>query len=222
MRSIREATVRGPTTRQKGAIINLFAMHLARSRTFVDFRDDIYDSALPGIISELTQDQQLVDHFEAELGREPVHGEIDEFILRRAQENLLTKKAGLRSVAENHNKFADKLNDFDIQIVEVADHLPGFVLADVPVVHADLASRRFGFRDRLAIGDADLVGAPLIRRCAAFVVAKPQRHTTLTSKTLRKVNALFVRAAVAEVACHPEDALEAGRLCRNLPPIARP
>lgn len=223
MRSVREVTVRGPTPRQKAAIVSLFAMHLARSRSFVAFRDAIYNDALPGIISELTRDQHLIERFETELGRHPKVGELHEFIVQHAEQTLLTKAAGLRSVAENHNKFVDKLNGFDLQIVEVAERLPGFVLADVPIVHANLGSRRFGFRDGLAIGDADLVAAPLTRRCAAFFVAKPQPHTTLTSKkSLQRVNALFIRAAIEEVACHPDDALETSRVCRNLPPVSRP
>ena len=93
MRSIREVTIQGPTPRQKGAIISLFAMHLARSRSFVSFRDEIYDSALPGIVGKLTRDQRLIKGFEARLGRQPADGELLDFILQQAEHNLLTKEA---------------------------------------------------------------------------------------------------------------------------------
>ena len=53
-----------------------------------------------------------------------------------------------------HDLMADKLNNFNLQIVEVETRLPGLVLGDTPVVHAMLDGGRYGFRDQVALGDA--------------------------------------------------------------------
>lgn len=223
MRSIREVKVGGVSPRQRAAIVNLFAIHLVRSRAFVDFRESIYDVAVPESVDRLVDDPDIVAAFGDHLGRPADPGELRRFVEERAVGRLRSKAALLETVGEQHNKMAEKLDGFHIQVVEIAEGLPGFVLGDVPVIHADLHSGRFGFRDRLAIGDATLVGAALTRTSAAFFTVRPQRNETLTSKSkVREVNALFVRAAVSEVASHPDDALELSRLCRNPPQLKRP
>jgi hypothetical protein len=178
---------------------------------------------VPESIDRLVEDPDTIGMFDAHVGRPASPGELRAFVEERAVVSIRSRESLLETVGENHNKFAEKLDDYAVQLVIIGDHLPGFVLGDVPVVHASLRTNRFGFRDRLAIGDADFVGAPLTRRSAAFFTASRQPHETLRTKSkLRQVNALFVRAAVAEVACHPDDVLELSRLCRNPPPLRRP
>lgn len=95
--------------------------------------------------------------------------------------------------------------------------LPGFILGDVPIVHVDVRTGRYGFRDNLAIGDANMIVGPLSRRIAVFLSAAPLRHAELrTRRLVDTVNAVFWRAASAEVICHPEDSLAASQLWRKL------
>jgi hypothetical protein len=104
-------------------------------------------------------------------------------------------------------------------VIEIDESIKaGFAFGDVPVVHAKLETRQFGFRDRLAVGDADLVMTPLTRRSAVFFTS--QRRTAghlrrvKTYAILRAINTLTIDAALAAVACHPDDVDEIARTWR--------
>jgi len=97
--------------------------------------------------------------------------------------------------------------------------MPGFVLADQPVVHARPDEGRYGFASQLAVGDADLIMVPIKRRLLAFYTARPlvNRHFTLkTERGLRIINAALGRNAVKEVACHPDDARDVSNVIRHI------
>ena len=101
----------------------------------------------------------------------------------------------------------DLLERFHLQIVELDEGLPGFALGDTPVLHIATRDHRFGFRDDLAVGDADLIAGPLTRTTAACFTAEELPDVRFgTRKRVDAWNALFIRAAQAEVACHPDDA----------------
>lgn len=136
MRSIREVSTAGVTLRQKAAIVNLFAIHLARSRSFVDFRESIYDVAVPESVDRLVEDAEIAASFNDHLGRSASPGELRAFVEARAIGPIRSKESLLETVGEYHNKFAEKLDGYSVQVVNVAEGLPGFVLGDVPVVHA--------------------------------------------------------------------------------------
>jgi hypothetical protein len=117
----------------------------------------------------------------------------------------------------------ERLQALHTQIIEIDDGLPGLVLGDVPVIHANLSEGRFGYRDRLAIGDADLIMAPLTRRVLICFSATPDQHVRVTTKRkLNDVINLLIRASVREIGCHPEDRLNLQRVCRNPPALRRP
>lgn len=102
--------------------------------------------------------------------------------------------------------------------------MPGFVLSDVPIVHADSRTGRYGFRDELAIGDADLIVGPLTRRTTVCLTAEPMEHFAVTTKKATQlINAVFWRSAREVVACHPDDTREARRVCAHLDdlPVAK-
>jgi hypothetical protein len=110
------------------------------------------------------------------------------------------------TMIRQHDLIAEKLNGLHLQVVELSADLPGFVLGDTPIVHAMLAERRYGFRDRRALGDAGFIVGPLTRSTAACFTAQqlPDARVT-TRKKLDAINAIFLRAAQDEVACHPVD-----------------
>lgn len=101
----------------------------------------------------------------------------------------------------------DLLERFHLQIVELDEGLPGFALGDTPVLHIATRDHRFGFRDDLAVGDADLIAGPLTRTTAACFTVEPLPDVRFgTRKRVDTWNAFFIRAAQAEVVCHPDDA----------------
>jgi hypothetical protein len=223
LRRIREVSVASCRPEHRGAIINLFAIHLVRSRTFESFRSALHADAIERVVNDLVADDELIARFVRSAGRQPTDGEIAS--MARVQADVLeSSRQGLvDSMVSLHNKIAAKLDEYRIQVIEVPDRLPGFVLADVPVVHADLSSLRFGFRDHLAVGDANLVIGPLTRRIAVCFTASSDSHVVVKSKAkVLEVNNLLRAGAVREVACHPDDAQVIARLLRNPPPVKRP
>ena len=78
---------------------------------------------------------------------------------------------------------------------------------DTPVVHAALGGGRYGFRDRLALGDASfIIGPPTRTTAACFSACALRPELIKTRKRVDAINAVFLRAALREVACHPDDA----------------
>ena len=68
-----------------------------------------------------------------------------------------------------------------------------------------------------AVGDADLIIVPVSRRLAALYSGQFLPTVRIRTKaSLRWINSLLIRSALNEVACHPDDALEASRLIKNL------
>lgn len=113
----------------------------------------------------------------------------------------------VRSMLQQLDEIAEVLDRFHLQIVELDPGLPGFVIADTPVLHVATQDHRFGFRDGLAVGDADLIAGPLTRTTAACFTAELLPDVRFaTRKRVDAWNALFIRGAQAEVACHPDDA----------------
>jgi Protein of unknown function (DUF4238) len=111
-----------------------------------------------------------------------------------------------------------------VQVISTPPELPGFVLSDVPIVHADSRTGRYGFRDGLAIDDADLIVGPLTRRIAVCLTAEPMEHFAVTTKkSTQLINAVFWRSAREFVACHPDDTREARRVFAHLDdlPVAK-
>jgi hypothetical protein len=95
--------------------------------------------------------------------------------------------------------------------------MPGFVLADQPVVHARPDEGRYGFASQLAVGDADLIMVPIKRRLLAFYTVQPLANRDFTLKTkrgVRIINAALCRNAVMEVACHPDDVSDTSHVIR--------
>lgn len=108
------------------------------------------------------------------------------------------------AMIRQRDAMAEMLNGFHLQVVELASGLPGFVIGDTPVVHAALANNRYGFRDHLALGDADFIIGPLTRTTAACFTVQPLRPVLVTTRmVLDAINAIFLRAASAEVGLSP-------------------
>ncbi|MGQ0433394.1 MAG: DUF4238 domain-containing protein [Microthrixaceae bacterium] len=199
------ASRRGP--KQKAAVANLFAIHLVRSPSFKAFHAQISDEFRQTGIANIATDPSLPARFETDRGRPPRDGELLALTAAQYDEMASSPLSLVQAMVRQHDQMAEKLNSFHMQTVELDNDLPGFVLGDTPIVHADTRQDRYGFRDRLALGAADLITGPLTRRTAVCFTLKRLPHTVIrTRKMVDAINAIVLRAAQAEVACHPDDA----------------
>ncbi len=191
---------------QKADVANLFALHLVRSPAFKVFHAHITQRYRDDDVPVVASEPSLRERFEAEEGRGPTEGELLDLTLRAYNDLVADPMHLVTSMIRQHDAMAEVLNRFHLQVVEVHAGLPGLVIGDTPVVHAALSVGHYGFRDRLALGDADFIMGPLTRRTAACFTAqrRPAVHVT-TRKMLDAINAIFLRGAQVAVACHPDD-----------------
>lgn len=205
---IRRVDIDRSGPQQKADVANLFAIHLVRSPSFKTFHRQIGQRFRARDVHNFADSAELAARFEASEGRPPRAGELRELALRVYDEQAADPMSLVTSMMVQHDAIAEKLNGFHMQVVVLADgSLPGFVVGDTPVVHAALDDARYGFRDELALGDATFIIGPLTRTTAACLSARPLRPVTIrTRKKVDAINAIFLRAALQEVACHPDDA----------------
>ena len=180
MRRIREINFRNCDQKHHEAIVHLFAIHLVRSRSYNLFYESVRDSVLPRFVSEIVEDPRTDELFQAENGRSAVVGELRSIVTTHVDRMFRNKRDSVQSAVTTSGAIVGRLRGLHIQVIELDSSLPGFVLGDVPIVHANLEQKRFGFRDRLAIDDADLIMGPLSRR--VLVCFTPDR---VQSKLLR-------------------------------------
>lgn len=196
---------RGP--QQKADVANLFAIHLVRSPAFKAFHRHIGERFRTDDVPSYATDRELIERFMASEGRLPGDGELLDLSLRAYDEMVADPMGLVTAMIRQHDAMAEMLNGFHLQVVELAHGLPGFVIGDTPVVHAGLKEGRYGFRDHLALGDANFIIGPLTRTTAACFTVRPLPPAVIkTRKVVDTINAVFLRAAMAEVACHPDDA----------------
>lgn len=201
----------------RDAVIKLCTIHLVRTWDFRDSQLRILDEYEAELRQQCTASPEVTRRYTAQYGTPPPPGAIEAII----DTWFSTQRAG----ATLFDSTTDRLDTIDgvlrrwrLQVVEVAPHIPGLALGDNPVVHADLAMQRFGFRDRLAVGDASLIMAPLSRRVVVVFTSTPMRSVSITTVAkLNELNALIARSARSEVACHPDDLRHVRRVCLDLP-----
>lgn len=93
-----------------------------------------------------------------------------------------------------------------MQLIAIAPGLSGFAIGVFPSFMLRPAGK-YGFRDRLAVLDSNLIIWPLSRTTAACFTAKRFAPTLLELRlNVDTSNAFFIRAALKEVVCHPEHA----------------
>lgn len=207
LNEIRSVTAKRRGPAQKVDVANLFAIHLVRSPSFKAFHRHIEEQFRAGDVQGFATDEELIERFQASEGRPPNDGELLDLALRVYDEMVSDPMSLVTAMIRQHDAIAEMLNRFHLQVIELAAGLPGFVIADTPVVHADLKRGRYGFRDHLALDDADFIIGPLTRTTAACFTARPLPPMLVkTRKLLDATNAIFLRAALEEIACHPDDA----------------
>jgi hypothetical protein len=184
------ATRRRP--QQKADVANLFAIHLVRSPAFKSFHTHIGQTYRSRDVPAVASEQQVVERFEAIDGHPPGEGELLQLTLRAYDEMIGDPMHLVTTMIRQHDAMAEmlnrfhlqvvELNRFHLQVVELSPGLPGFVIGDTPVVHAQLGAGRYGFRDQLALGDADFIIGPLTRTTAACFTVRPLPAARVTTR----------------------------------------
>ena len=214
---IREVT---PATynpeRHHRPIVQLMSVHLVRSRALLASKLRLLHESSEDLGRELATSPATREKVRRALGRYPYPGEVEDWARRWTAHGIESGAHLIENLPEQQRTIADLLARYPIQIVESPAHLPGFALGDVPAVHASLERQLFGFRDRLAVGDADWASIPLARRTMAVFSAGGQGHRVVTTaKLIHRLNLLTVRSCEREVACHPDDIVSLQRLIRR-------
>lgn len=219
---IRDITPTGPvSSMQHEALLTVTCLHLVRSPAFGQRHQSVVAGWLRNgapEIAERTAKSPLTQMlFERELGRPAAPGEVEDRVTRAARDMAAGPSFTFDGMLRGLLGLTALLSKHSIQLVSAPTSLNGFLLADHPVVHGLRSQSRYGFRDGVAVGDADFVVLPISRRLAAFYTHRALPHLAIkTKRTLDTINAIFARNADREVACHPDDALYAQRLLRNL------
>ncbi len=217
LNKVREVGVRSRVTDDhREAVVQLFTIHLVRSQAFRDSQFAVLNKAEPDFVRDWPKNPKLLEKYQLHLGRLPYPGEVEALVMQW----FAAQRSGgvvFESLDHSIDTIVNVLRKWQLQVVACPDSLPGFVLGDVPVVHANLALKKFGFRDGLAVGDADVIMAPISRRVLVCFSKEPRRPATITTKqSLRTLNSLTFRVARREVACHPHDGADAQRACASL------
>ncbi|MFI5710980.1 DUF4238 domain-containing protein [Kribbella sp. NPDC051620] len=216
LHQIRQVTAGGRGREQRAAVINLFALHLVRSEAFEAKHGRIVEDLRREWLPDLASNQELREQYAAELGVDSTDEDIIELGERILTENVRSNRMHVDGMVRMHNKIADQLAKFHVQVITSERLGMGFALGDIPVVHANTKQGRYGFRDDLAIGDADLIIGPLTRTTAAALTVRPVDSAKLAvKKRMQEINAVFARAALNEVACHPDDVADVRRVCEQ-------
>jgi hypothetical protein len=215
---IRRITPDNCGPKQRGAVATLFALHLVRSHAFRERHLEVTEQLRREWIPEVASSPEISDRYAAEFGRPPTAEDIFQFAERILDENVRANRFHVDGMVQQYNNIAERLSRLWVQVITADRRMGvGFALADIPVVHANLKTRKYGFRDGVAIGDADLIVGPLTRWTAvAFSVRREPPVTISVKGRLQEFNALFARAALSEIACHPDDARELARVCQRV------
>lgn len=206
-----------PTAAQKRALDALTATHLARSADYASAHAALADSTVETAVPRLAHDERVLNAFRRDRRREPKAGELEELIEASAAAFLVDPQYLLHGIRRVSTGVTDILAGLHVQLVALESRLPGFLLADIPVLHGRRDNGVFGFREPVAVGDADIIVVPVQRRLAAFYTADRLRDLEIRTKNgWCWVNSLLVHGAATEVACHPDDALSMSRLIRDM------
>lgn len=191
---------------EKESVACLFAIHLVRSPSFKDIHTMVVESKRSDLVNELAADDEIVAKFIEITGRPPDRGELARLAQHGYGEIVEDPTVLADSTIHLHERINTHLNQIHMQIIEVPDDLPGLVLADTSIVHAYPPDKRYGFRDGLGIEAATLMIGPLTRRIAvAFTTRQTANRVFKYRWEVDTLNAIFIRNARSEVACHPDD-----------------
>jgi len=207
LRPLRSLSRRNVGEAEKNRIIQLFAVHHARSVAMRSTLRAMVDDFAIRAPDELLANSKVGRYWLLTKGRLPdrdeIAGYVEEF-RREDDERKTTEVKHLPGIRDDAVRFLSKLN---VQVVESPPSYPGFVLGDVPVVNALLSEQRFGIRDGIKFDASDFIGGPLTRHQAVAFSHEHGEHFEITNPELiARFNVQTLLAATHIVVCHPQDA----------------
>ena len=222
LNSARHVSLRDQTPARRASAAEVFAIHLIRSPAHRRFLDRVHARSRAELVGD------AADHAEANLAtmappdRNLTRSEIEVIAQEAYSHPMETNAAHISAMIRHYNWTVELLNGMHLQVVETDRKLPGFVLGDIPVVHYQPTDGRFGFDSDLAIGDAGSIIGAITRRKAVLFTTRPEPSVrTVDRAGVYRINALLIRGASHEVACHPDDLDEAQTVVDNLAVLLR-
>lgn len=213
LNKVREIRVDRCEREHRDSVAELFGIHLVRSDALRVAKLRLMAETANDYPARAEESPIIRDRFIRTLGRPPLPGELDSMARDWQTRQIETNEFFVENLPRLQRKMRDMMAKYHVQVIEAPEPLPGFVLGDVPVVHANLASQQYGFRDGLALGDCDYLAAPVSRRVAVLFTSQRLPHAVLTTKkTVSKFNAMTLFSAHREVLCHPSDQVALKRL----------
>jgi hypothetical protein len=155
LNQIRTITLTGITLEQRRALDLLAAIHLVRSLSFVAMHEQVTDAFFDNCVADLLADSRLHELFVAGRGRQPAPGELASLVAAQARKLQARPDLTTYGMRRGTAGIPQVLGRYQVQLVEAPSWMPGFVLADQPVLHARRDEGRYGFASHLAVGDAD-------------------------------------------------------------------
>jgi hypothetical protein len=215
---IRELSLSTKVTReQKDALDKLAAIHLVRSFSFAERHEAVVKSWLANGALDIASDPTAIALFTRDKGRPPVPGELEAIVATSAHEFAARPDLLAGGIRRGKRAIPEILSKSSVQLIGLHGSLPGFILPDHPILHGKRDRGLFGFRQAGAVGDADLIVAPIHRRLVAFYSRRRLPNIEIMTKNgACVVNALLMRSAAKEVVCHPDDAHATSQLVRNI------
>jgi hypothetical protein len=166
LNQIRDITTIRLTAEHKEALDQVAAIHLVRSLTFAAGHEELVKKWFSDSVTRLAADPRVCALFEAEYGRLPADGELERMVAGMALKMMTVGDITANGMRRVSASLTEILAKWTVQLVEAPEWMPGFVLADQPIVHVRPEEGRYGFRSQLAVGDANLLLMPIHRRLA--------------------------------------------------------
>lgn len=178
-----------------------------RSPAFKAFHRHIGDRFREDAVAAFATDAELIERFKLSEGRPPDEGELLGMSLGAYDDMVADPMSLVTTMIRQHDALAEMLNRFHLQVVELGDELPGFVIGDTP--WCTRSSRRAGTASAITSRSGTPTsssGRSLVELQHASPASISPPVLVRTRKKLDAINAIFLRAALAEVACHSDDA----------------
>ncbi len=180
----------------------LAAIHYVRSESFVQMHERIVREVIADKRASLSRNPEAIAAFEADHGRLPQPGELEERFDVMAEALNQGRRFLLRQMVEGYNKTLDILGRLYVQLVWPRGERSEFVFGDQALVHYD-AKGRVSALGGVALGDADRIFLPLGPRLLALFTSRPNSDTGISARTVQEFNDKTWRAAVRFIGASP-------------------
>ena len=181
----------------------LAALHFARSYAYEDAHRRIAEMVMARVGPDMAADPAAVAAYVEKTGRTPGPGDIEATVTAAMEQIQDDRTFFVQGMVRAYKGALKLFEPLSVQLL-VARGPVGFVTSDTPFVYTDKMARRFGLRDRLALGDAELNFMALGSRLGMQLVsAKAPPDDRLNANQVKELNNTMWRASERYLVCHP-------------------